>query len=248
MEPAVVVTGVGKRVRRYRTQRPRTLQEALQRAFSGGRASDFVWSLRDVSFALSPGRAAAIIGPNGAGKSTLLRLVGGVGRPDRGTIAVRGRLGALLELGAGMHPELTGRENIIVAGVIGGLTRREVERQFDAIVDFAELQEFVDNPLHTYSTGMQLRLAFSTAVHIEPEVLLIDEVLSVGDFAFQKKCLDRIASFRSDGCTILLVTHDMDTVRRFCDEAILLRSGRMAARGAVDEVVEQYLDPGSASP
>jgi lipopolysaccharide transport system ATP-binding protein len=243
--PAIVVRNVGKRFRRYRAQRPRTLQEAFQRAVSGGRPSEYVWSLQDISFELPRGRAAAIIGANGAGKSTLLRLVGGVGRPDCGTIQVQGRLGALLELGAGLHPELTGRENIFVAGVIGGLTRREVERKFDSIVEFAELQEFVDSPMHAYSTGMQLRLAFATAVHIEPEVLLIDEVLSVGDFAFQRKCLDRISSYRATGCTILLVTHDMETVRRFCDEAILLRAGRMAARGAVDDVVEQYLAGGA---
>jgi lipopolysaccharide transport system ATP-binding protein len=182
-----------------------------------------------------------LIGPNGAGKSTLLRLIGGVGVADRGSIHINGRLGALIDLGAGFHPDLTGRENVYINGIISGLTRREVEKQFDSIVAFAELEEFIDNRLHTYSTGMQMRLAFAVAVHIHPEILLIDEVLSVGDLAFQNKCLERIAQFKAEGCTILLVSHSSELVRQMCDETIWLRAGQVAAYGPSEVVVKQYV-------
>src|SRR5262245_43285364 len=212
MNPAISVKGLSKQFRRYNSRRPWTLQAALQGGLKRLKPSEYFWSLRDVSFDVLPGRAVGVIGPNGAGKSTLLRLIGRVGRPDRGTIQVHGRIAALLDLGAGFHPELTGRENIYISAVISGLMRHEVRQQFDSIVDFSELSEFIDYPLHTYSTGMQMRLAFSIAIHVEPEILLIDEVLSVGDLAFQRKCLKRIAQFRADGCTIVLVTHDLGTV------------------------------------
>jgi lipopolysaccharide transport system ATP-binding protein len=241
MRSAIVVQGVGKQFRRYHVHRPWTLQEALQRGLRRVRPSEYFWSLRNVSFEVSAGRTVGIIGPNGAGKSTLLRLVAGVGRPDEGTIHVHGRVGALLDLGAGFHPELTGRENVFVSGVIGGLSRRQVQQQFESIVAFSELNEFIDYPLHTYSTGMQMRLAFAIAIHVQPDVLLIDEVLSVGDFAFERKCFERIAQFRADGCTILLVTHDLETVRKLCDEAVCLRGGSVAVRGTTSEVVDRYL-------
>ena len=163
-----------------------------------------------------------IMGFNGAGKSTLLRLVAGVGRPTTGRVEVHGRVGAILELGVGFNPELTGRENIFISGVCSGLTRREVVERFDSIVAFSELAEFLDYPLRTYSTGMHVRLAFAVASHIEPEVLLIDEVLAVGDLAFQKKCWDRMLSFKKNGCTGLLVSHAPQAVLALCDDA---RSG-----------------------
>ncbi len=186
------------------------------------------------------------MGPNGAGKSTLLRLIGGVGRPDEGQVTVQGRIGALLDLGAGFHPDLTGRENVFVNGVIAGLTRHEVAQRFDAIVDFAELGAFIDNPLRTYSTGMQMRLGFAVAVHIDPEILLIDEILAVGDLAFQRKCLDRIAQFKDEGCTIILVSHDANSIQQLCDEALWLRRGKLVAYGPADVVAGQYVEEMSA--
>jgi lipopolysaccharide transport system ATP-binding protein len=199
------------------------------------------WALRDVSFSVPVGRMVGVVGANGSGKSTLLRLIGGVGRLDGGSVKVHGRIGALLELGAGFHPDLTGRENAIVTGVFSGLTRQQVVERFDSIVAFAELEKFISNPLRTYSTGMQMRLAFAIAVHAEPEILLIDEVLSVGDLSFQRKCLDRIAQFKTAGCSILLVSHEASLVRELCDQALWLSSGRLMAYGAADDVVRQYV-------
>ena len=236
----ILVRRVGKVFRRYPEDRPWTLQEAAIRAFRRHRVEHF-WALRDVSFHVAPGRMSGLVGQNGAGKSTLLRLIGGVGRPDEGEVETCGRLGALLELGAGFHPDLTGREGVYVNGVISGLTRRQVDERFDEIVDFAELQEFIHSPLRTYSTGMQMRLAFAVAVHTDPELLLIDEVLAVGDAAFQRKCLDRIARVRSDGCTIVLVSHDARLIRELCDEALWLDGGRVAQAGGAARVVDAYL-------
>jgi len=187
-----------------------------------------------------------IIGPNGAGKSTLLRLIGGIERPDEGQVVVQGRIDALLDLGAGFHPDLTGRENVFINGVIAGLTRQEIAERFDSIVDFAELREFIDSPLRTYSTGMHVRLGFAVAAHLEPEILLIDEVLAVGDLAFQRKCLGRIAQFKAEGCTIVLVSHDLSAVRQLCDEALWLRRGKVAAYGPAELVADQYMAEVSA--
>jgi len=169
-------------------------------------------------------------------------LIGGVGRADAGRIEVKGHIGALLDLGTCFHPDLTGRENVFISGVILGLTRREVARRFDSIVAFAELEEFIDNPVRTYSTGMQMRLAFAVSIHTEPEVLLIDEVLSVGDHAFQHKCLERIARLKFEGKTIVLVSHETELVRQFCEEALWLSSGRVILHGRPDIVVSQYID------
>ncbi len=240
MGAVIVAEGITKCFRRYH-DRPATLKETLVRGLRGAQAVERFCALDDVSFSVEQGRMLGLIGANGAGKSTLLRLLGGVGRPDRGRIQVRGRVGALLDLGAGFHPDLTGRENIFISGVITGLTRREVARRFDEIVDFAELAEFIDNPLRTYSTGMQLRLAFAVAAHIDPEVLLVDEVLAVGDLAFQRKCMDRIARFKSGGTTIVLVSHDISAIRQFCDEVIWLRHGKIAAHGPTDIVASEYV-------
>lgn len=240
-EAAIIVNGVGKQFRRVDPNRPHTLQEAVINRLRGLRPADTFWALRDINFAIQPGKMVGLIGHNGAGKSTLLRLIGGVGRADEGAIVVNGRIGALLDLGVGFNGDLTGRENIFVSGIISGLTRREVAARFDDIVAFAELAAFIDAPLRTYSSGMQMRLAFSVAVHIEPDVLLIDEVLAVGDMAFQRKCLDRIDRFRADGCTILLVSHDPALVKRLCDEVVWLRQGKMAAQGPPDVVIGQYV-------
>ena len=247
MNHAIDVQNLSKQFRRYHIDRPWTLQEALQRGLRGVRPAQYFWALRDVSFTVSPGRVVGVIGPNGAGKSTLLRLIGGVGRPDKGTVKLHGRIGALLDLGAGFHPELTGRENVWVSAIISGLTRQEMLQKFDSIVSFSELNEFIDYPLHTYSTGMQMRLAFAIAVHVEPEVLMIDEVLSVGDQSFQRKCLERIARFKANGCTIILVSHDIDVIRDLCDEALFLRAGRLIAHGPADAVTDQYLSEEDAS-
>jgi lipopolysaccharide transport system ATP-binding protein len=241
MTDAVVVQNLGKRFRRYHVDRPWTLHEVLLRGFRKLKPAESFWGLRDVSFTVAPGRMVGVVGRNGAGKSTLLRLIGGVGRPDEGRVNTRGRLGALLNLGAGFHPDLTGRDNLFVTGVINGLTRREVAERFDSIVAFAELESFIDNPLRTYSTGMQMRLAFAVSVHAEPEILLIDEVLSVGDLAFQRKCLDRINRFKAEGCAIILVSHEASLIRDLCDEALWLSAGRLMAHGEADMVVNQYV-------
>lgn len=242
MNGVIVVSELGKRFRRYHYERPRTFKEALIKGWKHLRAREMAWALRKVSFSIDSGRMVGIIGRNGAGKSTLLRMIGGVGRPDEGTVTVNGRIGALLDLGAGFHPDLTGRENLFVNGVIVGLTRRELEHRFDSIVAFAELEDFIDAPLRTYSSGMRMRLGFSIAVHCDPDVLLVDEALAVGDLAFQRKCVDRIMQFKEAGCTILLVAHDMQKIEELCDEVIWLRDGRVAMHGAPDVVVRQYTD------
>lgn len=241
MRHTVIVEGLGKQYRRYHQDRPWTLQEVFQRGFHRMKPAEYFWALREVTMAVAPGRTVGIIGGNGAGKSTLLRLIGGVGRPDEGRVAVHGAVDALLDLGAGFHPDLTGRENVFISGVINGLTRREVANYFDSIVGFAELSEFIDSPLRTYSTGMQMRLAFAVATHTHPQVLLIDEVLAVGDFAFQRKCLERITQFRAEGCTIILVSHDTSLVAKMCDEALWLHAGRVIAHGPAYEVAARYI-------
>ncbi len=240
MEPVVRVLDLGKRYYKPDPDRPRTLQEAVLRGFGGLRTRDSFWALRQVSFDVQAGQIVGVLGQNGAGKSTLLRLIGGVGRPDAGRIAVQGKIGALIDLGAGFHPELTGRENVMINGVISGLTRREVAGLLDEIVAFAELEEFIDSPLRTYSTGMQMRLAFSVAVHIQPDILLVDEVLAVGDMVFQQKCLERIRQIRKAGCAVLLISHDVALVGQFCDQAMWLERGQVAALGPAEHVAEAY--------
>jgi lipopolysaccharide transport system ATP-binding protein len=241
MKDLIVVENLGKKFRRYHVDRPWSLQEAALRGLCRIRPVDYFWALRGLNFSVPQGRMVGVIGPNGAGKSTLLQLIGGVLRPDEGQVKTRGQIGALLDLGAGFHPDLTGRENVFVSGVIGGLTRREVVERFDAIVAFSELEEFIDSPLRTYSSGMQMRLAFAVAVHVEPEVLLIDEVLSVGDLSFQTKSFERISYFKAKGCTIILVSHAHEVIRELCDEALWLNWGRLMARGPAGLVVDQYV-------
>ncbi len=241
MTNKIEVTDLGKKFRHVDPNKPTTLVETITQGWRRLRPKDRFWALRDVNFAVESGKMLGIIGHNGAGKSTLLRLLGEVGKPDLGSVHVNGRIGALLDLGTGFHPELSGRENVFVAGIIGGLTRQEVVERFDDIVAFAEMETFIENPLRTYSSGMQMRLAFAVAIHIEPEILLIDEVLAVGDIAFQKKCLNRIAEFREQGCTIVLVSHDAALVGDLCDDALWLRHGSVVAHGASEVVVGQYI-------
>ena len=187
--------------------------------------------MKDVSFKVPKGITYGIIGRNGSGKSTMLKLVAGITKPTEGTVAVDGRISALIELGAGFHPEISGRENVFINGIMLGLTKREVTRRFDEIVDFAELRDFIDAPVKTYSSGMYMRLGFAVAINVDPDVLLVDEVLAVGDEAFTHKCLDKFAEFRRRGKTILLVTHSLNLVERFCDEVLWLDSGQRARRG-----------------
>jgi lipopolysaccharide transport system ATP-binding protein len=240
MNMPILVQGVSKKFHRYHPERPTTLLETFTRGLNRLKPAEQFWALRDVSFSIPAGRMVGIVGANGTGKSTLLRLIGGVGQPDSGSVQTKGRIGALLDLGAGFHPDLTGRENVFISGVISGLTRQEVTTRFDEIVAFSELESFIDSPLRTYSTGMQMRLAFAVAVHIEPEILLIDEVLAVGDMAFQRKCLKRITQFKTNGCAIVLVSHDPNVVQQLCDEAIWLKDGCIIGQGPAEIVVGQY--------
>jgi lipopolysaccharide transport system ATP-binding protein len=241
MRDAIVVEHVSKRYWRRNPNRPRTIHEALMRGLRGLRTTESFWALRDVSFRVPRGSMFGVIGRNGAGKSTLLRLLGGVDVPYEGMVQLNGRVGALLTLGAGFHPDLTGRENVFISGVVHGLTRAEVRRRFDAIVEFSEVGQFIDDPVRIYSSGMQMRLCFAVAIHMEPDILLIDEVLSVGDAAFQKRCLERIQEIKASGSTIVVISHSTDDVRELCDESIWLDGGRLVALGPSDSVVERYL-------
>ena len=233
MTVAIQVEGISKMFRLFR-ERPTSLKQRLLVSRS---RSEALWALRDVSFDISQGSSMGLIGPNGSGKTTLLKCIAGILRPTAGTIRYRGRLAPLLELGAGFHPDLTGRENVYLNASFLGLSRRETDRVFDDIVAFAELEEFMDNQVKFYSSGMLVRLGFAVAVHVDPEVLLIDEVLAVGDESFQRRCLDRVRRFQSEGRTIVLVTHTLDVVRQVCDEAVMLEHGRVHAIGAPDDVV-----------
>lgn len=199
------------------------------------------WALRDVSFEVDPGEVVGIIGRNGAGKSTLLKVLSRIVAPTAGRVEVRGRLGSLLEVGTGFHPELTGRENVYLNGSILGMTRREVARKFDAIVAFAGVEEFLDTPVKRYSSGMYVRLAFAVAAHLEPEILIVDEVLAVGDAAFQKKCLDAMRTVASSGRTVLVVSHQLDVINRLCRRAVWLDRGQVKGIGPAAELVAAYL-------
>lgn len=241
---AIRVEDVHKTYRRYgRRKHFATLKSALLsgRVWQDLRPEETFEALRGVTFDVAAGRAFGIVGRNGSGKSTLLKLVAGIGRPTRGAVRVEGRVSALIELGAGFHPEISGRENVFINGMMLGLARKEIARRFDEIVAFAELEDFIDAPVKTYSSGMYVRLGFAVAVHVDPDVLLVDEVLAVGDEAFTHKCLDKFAEFRRNGKTILLVTHQLDLVQRFCDEALWLDAGTARAQGDPKRVIDAYL-------
>jgi len=240
MHGGITISDLGKRFRQRSADAPKTAKEWLLRGWNSGAKKDHFWALRNLSLDIRPGEMVGVIGHNGSGKSTLLRLIGGVMMPDEGQVEVNGRVSGLLTLNTGIHEDLSGRENIIINGVIAGLSRAEVKQKLDDIIDFAELEPFIDNPVRTYSSGMKLRLGFATAAHVEPDILLIDEVLSVGDMAFQQKCLDRIDSFRKRGCTIVLITHELSHVERLCDRAIWLDRGKIAAFDEPALVIDTY--------
>ncbi|SRR6266516_1279783 len=217
-------------------EKPSSLKARL--ISSRSRAED-LWALRDVTFEVEEGESVGLIGHNGSGKTTLLKVIAGILRPTAGTVRYRGRVAGLLELGAGFHPELTGRENVYLNASFLGLSRAGTDRVYDSIVDFTELEDFMDNQVKFYSSGMLVRLGFGVAVHVDPAILLIDEVLAVGDEAFQAKCLGRIRAFQREGRTIVLVTHALDTVRQVCDRAVMLDHGELHAKGAPADVVRE---------
>src|SRR5438105_10001726 len=241
---AIDVAHVSKIYRRYAQRKQfATLKSALlSRSLISDLKPDQTFSaLKDVSFTVAAGRTFGIIGSNGSGKSTMLKLVAGITKPTSGSVKVHGRVSALIELGAGFHPEISGRENVFINGIMLGLSKREVARRFDEIVEFAELQDFIDAPVKTYSSGMYMRLGFAVAIHVNPDVLLVDEVLAVGDEGFTHKCLDKFGEFKRRGKTILLVTHSLNLVERFCDEALWLDNGKVRGSGDSKRVVDAYL-------
>jgi lipopolysaccharide transport system ATP-binding protein len=221
-------------------ERHRSFQDIFVHRFKRKGTQSIFWALRDVSFELAQGESIGIIGPNGSGKSTTLKLISRIIHPTSGRITVSGRLSALLELGAGFHPDLTGRENIYLNGSLLGLNRRQMARKLDEIVSFANLGQFIDIPVRNYSSGMYVRLGFSVAVHTEPEILLVDEVLAVGDAAFQRKCLDRIEQLQREGVSILFVSHSLDIVEKVCERCIWMDEGRIRADDTAEAVIAQY--------
>ena len=235
-EPTIVAAGVGKRFLLHH-KRATSLKERL--LLHRQSSSEGFWALRDVDLEIGAGQTVGLIGPNGSGKSTLLKVLSGILAPTTGTVAVRGRVASLLELGAGFSGELTGRENIFLNAAILGLSRRETQRAFDDIVAFAELEPFIDNQVKHYSSGQYVRLGFAVAVHVSPDILLVDEVLAVGDESFQRKCLDKIAEFQRRGCTILFVTHALDLVPRICSRGVVLDHGRVLHDGDPVEAAER---------
>ncbi len=240
---AIELDRVTKIYRRYSGRQFATLKSALlQRSILRDlQASETFPALTDVSFTVPTGTTYGVIGRNGSGKSTALKLVAGITKPTSGTVKVNGRISALIELGAGFHPEITGRENVFINGIMLGLTKGQVAERFDEIVDFAELREFIDAPVKTYSSGMYMRLGFAVAIHVDPDVLLVDEVLAVGDEGFTHKCLDKFAEFRRRNKTILLVTHSLGLVERFCDEALWIDEGHVMGHGDPKRMVDGYL-------
>jgi lipopolysaccharide transport system ATP-binding protein len=240
MAHGIVVQNLGKRFSAYPSDRPRTIMQAAMGGFKRLQPINHFWALRNISFEVQPGEILGILGHNGAGKSTLLRLIGGIGSADEGQIHIRGRVGALLDLGAGFHEDLTGRENLLVSALIGGLTRAEALARQEQIIEFAELETFIDNPIRTYSTGMGMRLAFSIAIHTDPQLLLVDEHLSVGDIGFQAKCIERVRALRDQGCAIILISQSPKQVIKVCDRALLLNRGKIAAYSDPETVVAEY--------
>ena len=228
----------------YRTLRE-TLVDASRRPFRRrSERSDIFWALKDVSFEVGHGEAIGFIGRNGAGKSTLLKLLSRITRPTRGTADIYGRMGSLLEVGTGFHPELSGRENVYLNGAILGMSRGDIRRRFDEIVAFAEVERFLETPVKRYSSGMYMRLAFAVAAHLQPEILVVDEVLAVGDTAFQAKCLGKMEGVASEGRTVVFVSHNMAAVTQLCSRVVLLEAGAVAATGSPDQVIAQYLGSG----
>ena len=226
-----------------RHERSRSFQEAALAFLRGQRNSrEELWALKDVSFAIERGKTLGLIGPNGSGKSTVLKLITRILEPTSGQVVVQGRVSALIELGAGFHPDLTGRENVYLNGSLLGFGRNEMKAKFDRIVEFSELEKFIDVPIKHYSSGMHMRLGFAVAIHVDPDILLIDEILAVGDQAFQNKCLGKIGELKSQGVTILFVSHDLEAVRNLCPSAIWLENGVIQESGTTDRVIDSYLN------
>ncbi|MCB0339142.1 MAG: ABC transporter ATP-binding protein, partial [Bdellovibrionales bacterium] len=241
----VDIKNVSKRFRRHTHKRAgyTTLKSALINLLFGRGASEYQYTevLHDLTLRIPKGASVGVIGRNGSGKSTLLKLITGIYKPDTGSIESRGRIAALIELGAGFHPDFTGRENVYLAGVMYGMTRDEIDSKFEEIVHFAELTDVIDDPVRTYSSGMYMRLGFSLAVHTDPDILIVDEVLAVGDAAFVNKCKERIAALRREGKSLILVTHDLEAVERWCDEVLWLNAGKVQDRGHPRRVIDFYL-------
>jgi lipopolysaccharide transport system ATP-binding protein len=239
---AIELEGVCKHFKRYGPISHWTLKDALIKGalFRRRNGLEYIEALKNVTLSVPTGMTVGMIGRNGSGKSTLLRLLAGIYRPEAGRTRVVGRVGALLSLGVGFHPDLSGRENVLINGVILGLTRRQIRERLDDIVRFAELEEFIDAPVRTYSSGMHMRLAFSVAVNVDPDILLLDEVLAVGDASFTQKCHERMNDFKRRGKTIFLTTHDLGTVQSWCDQALWLDHGELQAIGDPDNVVRLY--------
>ena len=233
---AIIVENVSKR---FNLRHTRSLKETVVWLFKGRRGdhSSTFMELDKVDVRVGVGESVALLGFNGSGKSTLLKLISGVMSTDTGSVKTRGKVAGLIEVGAGFHPDLTGRENVFLNGVLLGMSEKETEARFDEIVEFSEIGKFIDTEVKFYSSGMFLRLAFSVAVHTNPDVFLIDEILSVGDEPFQKKCLARIQELRESGCTLVVVSHDLDMVRKVCDRGVVLRQGKKVADGPISEAV-----------
>ena len=256
--PAIVVEGVGKKyliaheqreryvaLRDVIARRARSMASALfRRGEKRQKSREQFWALQDVSFEVPPGQSVGIIGRNGAGKSTLLKILSRITEPTTGRAVVRGRLSSLLEVGTGFHPELTGRENVFLNGAILGMRKAEIERKFDDIIAFAGVEKFLDTPVKHYSSGMHVRLAFSVSAHLEPDILVVDEVLSVGDLDFQKRCFGKMESAAKDGRTVICVSHDLSAIHRLCRRAILLQHGRVFVDGDTDSVIRTYVSQG----
>ncbi len=238
-QPAIEIKHVSKLFRR---QKQGTFKEMLPALLGGKAVVDSFWALNDIDLTVQRGETIGIIGPNGSGKSTLLKLIAGVSQPTKGSVKINGRIAPLIELGAGFHPELTGRENVFLNGVILGMLRSEVEAKFKDIVDFAELWDFIDQPVKHYSSGMYLRLAFAVAVHTDPEILLVDEILAVGDESFQKKCLSIISTFHNEGKTIIIVSHALDMIQDLCQRACFIYKNEMKYFGKTEKAISLYHD------
>ncbi len=240
-QPLIQLNNVSKRFRLHR-EKQRSIQDGFIRIFQNRRsAQEYFWPLRDVSLSIYPGDSVGVLGPNGSGKSTMLKLINGILEPTSGKITLRGQIASLLELGAGFHHDLTGRENIFLNGSVYGVSRTEMHDQLDSIIEFAELGDFIDTPVKHYSSGMYVRLGFSVAIHTDPDVLVVDEVLTVGDQVFQQKCLERIHELKGNGVAIVLVSHSLAEVERLCDRAVWLQNGLLRADGVASQVVDEYL-------
>jgi lipopolysaccharide transport system ATP-binding protein len=241
MSPVLIVNSLGKRYRRYASRAPTTIRQTLFAGRRHKRPEDTFWAIDNVSFELDAGEALGLVGSNGAGKTTLLRLIGGVIKPDRGSVQTNGTLGGLLQMTAGFRSDLTGRDNLYVAGLVRGMRRTEIHRAFADIVEFAGLETFIDEPIRTYSTGMRMRLAFSVAIHAPTDLLLVDEALAVGDAEFRAKCQARLAELRSQGCALVIASHQTQVIERFCTAALWLHAGQAAGIGEPAPIVNEYL-------